>query len=97
MDMRFITVRDLRTTPARVWKDLPEEQEIVITHNGKPIALLTPLNDVDMEDTLASIRRARAIHAVKKMQDMAVRQGLSEMSMEEINQEIQEYRKTKKK
>jgi antitoxin (DNA-binding transcriptional repressor) of toxin-antitoxin stability system len=97
MNMKFITVRDLRTTPAQVWKELPEAQEIVITHNGKPIALLTPLNDSDMEDTLAAVRRARAINAVKKMQDMAVQQGLSEMTMEEINQEIQEYRKSKKR
>jgi prevent-host-death family protein len=70
--MKFITVRDLRTTPAQVWKALPEEQEIVITNNGKPIALLTPLTDTDLEDTLASVRRARAINAVKNMQAAAV-------------------------
>jgi prevent-host-death family protein len=95
--MRFITVRDLRTTPAEVWKALPEEQEIVITNNGKPIALLTPLTDTDLEDTLASVRRARAINAVKKMQATAVAQGLSGMSMEEIDREIQASRKSRKK
>ncbi len=95
--MKFITVRDLRTTPAQVWKALPEEQEIVITHNGKPIALLTPLTDSDLEDTLSAVRRARAINAVKKMQAAAVAKGLSGMTMEEIDQEIQEYRKSKKK
>jgi prevent-host-death family protein len=95
--MRFITVRDLRTTPAQVWKVLPEEQEIVITNNGKPIALLTPLTDTDLEDTLASVRRARAINAVKKMQDTAVAEGISGMTMKDIDQEIQAYRKTRKK
>ena len=95
--MRFITVRDLRTTPAQVWKALPEEQEIVITNNGKPIALLTPLTDTDLEDTLASVRRARVINAVKKMQATAVAQGLSDMTMEEIDQEIQASRKSRKK
>ena len=63
--MKFITVRDLRTTPAQVWKELPEQQEIVITNNGKPIALLTPLNDADMEDTVSAVRRARAITALR--------------------------------
>ena len=95
--MRFITVRDLRTTPAQVWKALPEEQEIVITNNGKPIALLTPLTDTDLEDTLASVRRARAINAVKKMQAAAVEAGLSDMTMDEIDEEIRAYRKSKKK
>ena len=95
--MKFITVRDLRTTPAQVWKALPEEREIVITNNGKPIALLTPLTDTDLEDTLAAVRRARAINAVKKMQATAVEKGLSGMTMEEIDEEIQAYRKSKKK
>ncbi len=27
--MKFITVRDLRTTPAQIWKELPEEEIIV--------------------------------------------------------------------
>ena len=94
--MKFITVRDLRTTPAQIWKDLPEEQEIIITNNGKPIALLTPLNDSDIEDTLSAVRRARAINAVKKMQYSSAKSGLSEISIGEIEKEIQESRKKKK-
>lgn len=95
--MKFITVRDFRTTPAQVWKDLPEEQEIVITHNGKPIALLTPLNDSDLEATLTAVRRARAINAVEKMQSAAVKNELSELTMEEIENEITEARKPTKR
>lgn len=93
--MKFITVRDLRTTPAKIWKDLPEEQEMVITNNGKPIALLTPLNDSDMEDTLSAVRRARAMNAVKKMQYSSVKSGLAGISNEEIEKEIKESRKRK--
>ena len=95
--MKFVTVRDLRTTPAQIWKDLPEEQEIVITNNGKPIALLTPISDTDMEDTVGAIRRARAVTALKRVRNLAAKRGLSEISMEEINKEIQEYRKSKKR
>jgi antitoxin (DNA-binding transcriptional repressor) of toxin-antitoxin stability system len=94
--MKFITVRDLRTTPAQIWKELPGEQEIVITNNGKPIALLTPLSDADMEDTVAAVRRARAVTALKKIRNLAVSTGRSKMTMEEINKEIQEYRKSAK-
>jgi prevent-host-death family protein len=95
--MKFITVRDLRTTPAQVWKELPGEQEIVITNNGKPIALLTPLSDSDIEDTVTAVRRARAATAVKKMRDLAIKTGRSEMTMEEINEEIKDYRKSLKR
>jgi len=74
--MKFITVRDLRTTPAKIWKDLPEEHEMVITNNGKPIALLTPLNGSDIEDTLSSIRKARASVAISKMQFSSIKNNL---------------------
>ena len=94
--MKFVTVRDLRTTPAQIWKELPGEQEIVITNNGKPIALLTPISDTDMEDTMTAVRRARAATALKNIRSLAIKRGLSEMTMEEINKEIQEYRKSKK-
>jgi len=95
--MKFITVRDLRTTPAQVWKELPGEQEIVITNNGKPIALLTPLSDADMEDTVTAVRRARAFAALKKIRGLAMKAGLSEMTMDEINEEIRQYRKSVKR
>ncbi len=95
--MKFITVRDLRTTPAQVWKQLSAEQEIVITNNGKPIALLTPLNDEDMEDTVTAVRKARALAALKKIRGLAADRGLSEMTMEEINEEIREYRRSARK
>jgi antitoxin (DNA-binding transcriptional repressor) of toxin-antitoxin stability system len=91
--MKFITVRDLRTSPAQVWKDLPEEQEMVITNNGKPIALLTPISDTNLEDTLATIRRARAINAVKSLQQISLENKNNELTDEEIQAEIKATRK----
>ena len=91
--MKFITVRDLRTSPARVWKDLSEEKEMIITNNGKPIALLTPISDTSLEETLASIRKARAIIAVKNMQQVSSANKNDELSGEEIDAEIQKVRK----
>jgi antitoxin (DNA-binding transcriptional repressor) of toxin-antitoxin stability system len=57
---KFLTVQDIRTSPAAIWKQLPKEHEMVITNHGKPIALLTPLTNSDLEDTLKAVRRARA-------------------------------------
>ena len=94
--MKFITVRDFRTSSANIWKTLPEEQEMIITNNGKPVALLTPLSDKTMEDTVSSIRRARAINAVKLIQQQSVKNGTDKMTLEEINYEIKMARKKRK-
>lgn len=95
--MKFITVRDLRTSPAKIWSALPEEQEMVITNNGKPIALLTPLSDESLESTLATVRRARAMRAVQQMQQAAESGGSSTLTEAEINEEIQKYRAERKR
>ena len=94
--MKFVTVRDFRTSPAQIWKQLPEEQEMVITNNGKPIALLTPLSDVNMEDTLKAVRKARALNAVKNMQVVSMRNGNSLLADEDVQNEIRDLRKSLK-
>jgi antitoxin (DNA-binding transcriptional repressor) of toxin-antitoxin stability system len=91
--MKFITVRDIRTSPAEIWKQLPEEQEMVITNNGRPIALLTPLSDETLEETLSAVRRARAVNAVHQMRRLARERGLDEMSEEDIQAEINAARR----
>jgi antitoxin (DNA-binding transcriptional repressor) of toxin-antitoxin stability system len=95
--MKFISVRDLRTTPAQVWKDLDYEKEIVITNNGRPIALLTPLSEENLEESLKAVRQARAIAAIKKIQASSIREGKNKITEEEIEREIAETRKDRSK
>jgi prevent-host-death family protein len=90
--MKFISVRDFRTNPADIWKQLPKEQEMVVTNNGKPVALLTPLSDTDLEGTLRAVRRARALQALTALQDESVRTGRSSMSPGDIDAEIRSAR-----
>ena len=90
--MKFITVRDLRTSPAKVWKTLPEEKEMVITNNGRPIALLTPITDANLEETIRTMRRSRAASAIKSMQLHSVKTGKSRITKEEIDDEISQSR-----
>lgn len=94
--MKFVTVRDFRTKPGKIWKDLLVEQEMIITNNGKPIALLTPLSDSNLEDTIKSVRKARAINAVKNMQQISKNNRNDEMDDSEIHDLISETRKSKK-
>ena len=90
--MKFITVRDFRTRPAQIWKELPNEEGMVITNNGKPMALLSPLSDHNLEETIGTIRKVKTINAVKKMHEISVSLGSDKMSLAEINKEIKAYR-----
>jgi antitoxin (DNA-binding transcriptional repressor) of toxin-antitoxin stability system len=70
---------------------------MVITNNGKPIALLTPLSDKTLEETLSAVRRAKAINAVKAIQQQSIKNGIDKMTLDEINHEIMVSRKERKR
>ena len=91
--MNFFSVRDLRTTPKAVWDTLNEEKEVIITNNGKPSALMIPISEDDFEVVLSTVRQVNAMRAVNNMQIAAVRAGLDEMSLEDINIEIEGARR----
>jgi antitoxin (DNA-binding transcriptional repressor) of toxin-antitoxin stability system len=95
--MKFLSVRDLRTRATQVWKELPAEQEMVITNNGKPVAILAAINESTLEESLSAFRQARAVEAVASLQRQSVERGTSKISLEEINAEIRTVRRKRAK
>ncbi len=91
--MKFVSVRDLRGKSAQVWKELPEEREMIITSNGRPIAILAAISETNLEESLAAFRRARAVEAVASLQRRSVEQGADGITLDEINAEIGAVRK----
>jgi len=91
--MKFVSVRDLRSKSAQLWKELPEEREMVITNNGRPIAILSAISESNLEESLAAFRQARAVKAVASLQRRSVKQGTDRISVDEINAEIKAIRK----
>jgi len=91
--MKCVSVRDLRGKSAQLWKELPEEREMVITSNGRPIAILSAISESNLEESLAAFRQARAVKAVASLQRRSVKQGTDRISMDEINAEIKAIRK----
>ncbi len=83
--MRFISVREFRGNSGDVWKELLTEQELVITSNGKPIAIVSAVSEETLEDALRAIRRARATAAVQVMQRQSAKRGLA---TEDVSKEI---------
>ncbi len=66
---------------------------MVITSNGKPIAILSAVSEETLEEALKSIRAARAIAAAETMQRHSVRTGTDRMTKAEIEAEIAAVRK----
>ena len=83
----------MRIRAARVWKELPAEREMVITNNGRPIAILAAINESTLEESLSAFRQARAVEAVASLQRQSVERGTGKMSPEEINPEIRAVRR----
>ncbi len=95
--MRFVTIRDLRGRPGEVWTKLSREQDLVLTSNGKPIAILSAVSEETLEASLIALRQARAIAAVEAMQSQSATAGTDKLALDEINTEIAATRKTRRR
>ena len=91
--MRFLSVRELRSRSASVWRDLPREKEMVVTNNGRPVAILASVPESGLEESLRAIRQARAVQAVAEIQRQSVTQGTDKIGIKEINAEIAAVRR----
>lgn len=95
--MKFLSVRDLKTKSSQVWKELAGQKEMIVTSNGRPIALLSSINENNLEQILTAFRRARATNAVASIQYESTQKGTDKISMGEINAEIRAVRSKRKK
>ena len=78
---------------AQVGKMLGKEDKIILTRNGKPSALMLYIDEDILESTLQDLRRVRAKRDLFDLQMQAIKNGTSEMTMDEINAEIMLARK----
>jgi antitoxin (DNA-binding transcriptional repressor) of toxin-antitoxin stability system len=95
--MKFITVRDLRGRSGQVWTKLAREREVILTSNGKPIAILSSVSEETLEESLAAVRRARAVAAVEKLQRQSIQAGTDHLSPTDIAAEIKAVRKARRR
>ena len=91
--MRFLSVRELRGKSAEIWRRLVEEREIVITSKGKPMALLSSVDEESFESALSALRTARALAAASSMQRRSSASKTGKLSFKEIDAEIARVRR----
>ena len=93
--MKFLSTRDLRNRPGFV-RDLARKEDLVLTSNGKPIALLLGVEEDELEETARAIRQARAQRALSRMRREAARRGVDKSSAAAIEAQIRAVRSTRK-
>jgi prevent-host-death family protein len=90
--MEFVTIRDLRLRPSEVWDKLRQQHEIILTSNGRPVAVIADVREDNLEETVAALRRARAQAAVSRLRQKAAAEGRDGMSNADIEAEIAQAR-----
>lgn len=93
--MKFISTRELRNRPGVV-QDLVQKEDLVLTANGKPVALVLRIEEGDFEESLRAIRQARALQALSRMRRRAAELGLDKRGPDFIEQEIRAVRAKRK-
>jgi prevent-host-death family protein len=92
--MKFVSMRDLRLKPGKVWKMAKEEKDVVLTVNGRPVAILTGVDEDSFEAEIEAIRRARALQALDSLQRDSLKSGTHRITVDKIEAEIQALRKS---
>jgi len=92
MDVISIRISDLYRRTTAVRDALAEAKDLVVTSNGRPIAILSSTTPSGVQATLRALRQARAELAVRTMQHQARAAGLNRWTAEQVNAEIREAR-----
>jgi antitoxin (DNA-binding transcriptional repressor) of toxin-antitoxin stability system len=91
--MKTVTIRDLRTRPRQVRESLEGEREAVLTANGRPVAVLVPVDAGTIDETLETLRRARGLEALAAIRRASRERGLDRLSNRDIDAVIARVRR----
>ncbi|MCX6975827.1 MAG: hypothetical protein NTZ94_16360 [Verrucomicrobia bacterium] len=83
----------MSSKPGTVLSKVATEGAMVVTRDGRPMAILTPTSAESLVEDLQEIAFSQARRAVRNMRTAADKVGVSLMSFEEIEKEIQAVRK----
>ena len=95
MTMKLIAIQDLKQ-PRRLKERLLAEKELLLTSDGRPVAVLVNVDaSEDPETMIQSIRDSRSRMALSRVREAAARSGAARLSLAEINREIAATRKAR--
>ena len=93
--MKLIAIQDLKK-PRQLKERLRAERELLLTSDGRPVAVLVNVDpSEDPETILQSIRDTRSRLALSRVREAAARGGSAGLSLAEINREIAATRRAR--
>jgi hypothetical protein len=95
--MNLIAIKDLKQ-PRRLKERLSNEKELLLTSDGKPVAVLINVGPLDdPEVVVQAVRDSRSRLALARVRASARKAGTSAMSMRDIGREIATARRERGK
>lgn len=95
--MKMIASRQLVANPGKIWNNLEKEGAFIITKDGMPRAILLPTSEGTLLEDLREEIRGRSRRAVTALRRKSGLQGTDRLSQTEIEKEISEVRRSRKK
>ena len=94
--MSTISVSDLKKKPAKQWRTSARKNQLVVTADGQPVAVLLSVDAESLEPTLSTLRSLRALQAQATLQKSATENGTARLTMDDIDVEIAAARRTRR-
>ena len=91
--MRFVTAKEFRDRSSALWRELATEGQVVVTLNGRPVAVVTSTDERSLGATLSDMERAKALRAMRELQQQSARSGKSNTTQAVIDREIASTRR----
>jgi antitoxin (DNA-binding transcriptional repressor) of toxin-antitoxin stability system len=94
--MNLIAIKDLKQ-PKQLKRRLKAEKELLLTSDGRPVAVLVNVDDAeDPENVIRAIRDSRSRLALSRIREAARRSGTADMTTEQIDRVIAATRAARK-
>jgi len=96
--MKTLTIRDFRSRPRQAQKVLADAGEALLTSNGRPVAILLKVDSDSVDETLETVRRARALRALSEIRRSVRERGLDRrLGMGRIDELVARTRKARRR
>lgn len=92
MQMKWLSTRELVSQPGAVLGALPRDGAALLTTNGKPRALLLPVNEASFLDDVTAILGYFAEQGARRARAKAMAEGRDQMSDKAIEAVIKKTR-----
>lgn len=92
--MEFVPYRLLRNEPGELRKRLAQQGQLVLTSEGKPLALMLSLDPDRLEEIVMLVSRLRAQLAVSEMREQARRHDIDSLKPRQVEAQIRAVRRT---